>query len=123
MARLAIGWALTAEACFRHEPPTPAELERAIEVVEDELMRTRAAGASGALLHADGEALREVAQAIGGDEASVSIASGQQHRKFAISNAAMRDAMHATSGATRQRMVRLYVGKQCRRQQGPARHR
>jgi exopolyphosphatase/pppGpp-phosphohydrolase len=30
-----------AEAIFRHDPPTPAELERAIDVVEDALMATR----------------------------------------------------------------------------------
>lgn len=38
---LAVGVRSIADAFFRHEPPTPLELERAIEAIEDALMATR----------------------------------------------------------------------------------
>lgn len=48
-----------AKAVFRHDPPTPAELEQAIDIVEDALMATRLAHtergelvSSGALIRA-----------------------------------------------------------------------
>jgi exopolyphosphatase/pppGpp-phosphohydrolase len=44
---LDIGPQRVAEAFFHHEPPTPQELERAIDAVEDEVMRARS-------MHADG---------------------------------------------------------------------
>ena len=62
---LAVGWARTADDCFRHDPPTPAELEQAIELVEEEVMRARTAGPNDAVLRASGAALREVADAAG----------------------------------------------------------
>jgi len=65
-AQLALGWVVTPQACFFHDPPTPVELERAIEMVEEEVMRTRGAGPSEPLLRATGDALREVADAAGG---------------------------------------------------------
>jgi hypothetical protein len=65
-AQLALGWLITPQACFFHDPPTPAELERAIDVVEEEVMRTHRAGPSEPLLRASGDALREVAKAAGG---------------------------------------------------------
>ncbi len=65
-AQLALGWVVTPQACFFHDPPTPAELERAIEMVEEEVMRTHGAGPSEPLLRASGDALREVADAAGG---------------------------------------------------------
>jgi exopolyphosphatase/pppGpp-phosphohydrolase len=64
--QLGLGWVVTPQACFCHDPPTPAELERAIDVVEDEVMRTHVTGPSEPLLHATGDALREVANAAGG---------------------------------------------------------
>jgi exopolyphosphatase/pppGpp-phosphohydrolase len=62
---LALGFELTAEAHLRHDPPTPAELERAIETIEDELMRARRAlpGGMRQRLLAQGAALNEVARA------------------------------------------------------------
>jgi exopolyphosphatase/pppGpp-phosphohydrolase len=47
---LAIGPQRVAEAFFRHELPTPHELELAIDAVEDEVMRARS-------MHADGDQL------------------------------------------------------------------
>lgn len=38
---LAIGVGDLVEAVFRHDPPTPAEMERAIDLVEDALMASR----------------------------------------------------------------------------------
>ena len=39
---LEIGYRSVAETCFRHDPPTPGELELAIDAVEDALMSARA---------------------------------------------------------------------------------
>jgi hypothetical protein len=62
---LALGSELITESCLRHVPPTPAELERAIEVIEDELMRVRRSLPVGMGQHllAQGVALNEVARA------------------------------------------------------------
>ena len=38
---LGVGIGALADAVFRHDPPTPAELERAIDLVEDALMASR----------------------------------------------------------------------------------
>jgi hypothetical protein len=38
---LATGWNDIVRRFFRHDPPTPFELEAAIEAVEDEIMRVR----------------------------------------------------------------------------------
>mmetsp|Transcript_5757 Transcript_5757/g.22355 ORF Transcript_5757/g.22355 Transcript_5757/m.22355 type:complete len:150 (+) Transcript_5757:2366-2815(+) len=51
---LPVGLRDLAEDVLRHEPPTPAELERAIDVVEDALTGSRLAqGARGELVTAD----------------------------------------------------------------------
>lgn len=51
---LPVGLRDLAEDVLRHEPPTPAELERAIDVIEDALAGSRLAqGARGELLTAD----------------------------------------------------------------------
>ena len=62
---LALGFELMAETCLRHDPPTAAELERAIEAIEDELMLARRSlpGGMGQHLLAQGAALNEVAGA------------------------------------------------------------
>ncbi|MCW2483489.1 hypothetical protein J5224_31005, partial [Candidatus Symbiopectobacterium sp. NZEC135] len=39
--RLAVGYEKTAATFFRHLPPTPDEMERAIMTVEDEVTRIR----------------------------------------------------------------------------------
>jgi exopolyphosphatase/pppGpp-phosphohydrolase len=39
---LGLGYLSVAETFFRHDPPTPGELERAIDAVEDALMSARA---------------------------------------------------------------------------------
>lgn len=60
---LAIGPKRVAEAFFRHEPPTPQELERAIDAVEDEVMRARSMHADGGELVTADPALRSFAVA------------------------------------------------------------
>ena len=58
---LAIGAGKTAADLFRHAPPTPAELENAIMVVEDALFPLRALASAASVLRADDPALRQIA--------------------------------------------------------------
>lgn len=52
--RLDLGPEQLAERVFRHVPPLPVELERAIDLVEDELMRLHGHVPRGRALHAGG---------------------------------------------------------------------
>ncbi|MDO9196376.1 hypothetical protein [Rhodoferax sp.] len=67
---LAIGSRRTAADFFRHTPPTPAELETAIMVVEDEVTRARSMAAGNTTLLTTDAALRELAQIAGVTEES-----------------------------------------------------
>lgn len=58
---LAIGAQKTSDDFFRHNPPTPLELENAIMTVEDELARARAIIVEGSTLFTRDAALREIA--------------------------------------------------------------
>lgn len=58
---LAIGSELTSAAFFRHQPPTPLELESAIMAVEDEIARARTMVIDGSTLLTHDPALREIA--------------------------------------------------------------
>lgn len=58
---LAIGSRITAADHFKHNPPTPGELEKAIQTVEDEVARARAIVADGSALLATDTALHEIA--------------------------------------------------------------
>ena len=58
---LAIGSTKTADAFFRSDPPTPQELEAAIDTVEDEVMRARTLPADDATLVTADAALRDLA--------------------------------------------------------------
>lgn len=62
---LALGSQLTSLAYFRHTPPTPAEMENAIMVVEDELMRVRHDIPEGALLSSSDNDIRAIARLAG----------------------------------------------------------
>lgn len=62
---LALGAELTAAACFRHTPPTPQEIERAIDIVEGEVMPALASGPRHPALGAGGLALQQIAAAAG----------------------------------------------------------
>jgi exopolyphosphatase/pppGpp-phosphohydrolase len=58
---LAIGAERTSTEFFRHDPPTPLELENAIMTVEDEIARTRKVIVDGSRLLTRDSALREIA--------------------------------------------------------------
>lgn len=66
---LPVGARTLAESCLAHNPPTPGELENAIEVVEDALMLgLREAGtnlAAGGTLYCNDIAIREIASMAG----------------------------------------------------------
>ena len=62
---LALGVVHTAERFFKHDPPSPHEIESAIDVVEDEVMRARAMVPRGSALIAEGAALREFGNTAG----------------------------------------------------------
>jgi exopolyphosphatase/pppGpp-phosphohydrolase len=58
---LAIGARKTAVEYFKHQPPTPGELENAILTVEDEVIRARTLGKDGSTLFSTDAAIREIA--------------------------------------------------------------
>lgn len=63
VCRLAVGWETLAQR-FRHDVPTPEEIERAIDVVEDEIASV-ARDFRGSSLLADDAAIGAIAQAVG----------------------------------------------------------
>src|ERR1035437_5418955 len=70
---LEIGSQKTSTDFFKHNPPTPAELENAIMFVEDELARTRASIAEGSTLFTTDAAVHEIALIAGVSDQSVLI--------------------------------------------------
>lgn len=58
---LAIGSEITSTAFFRHQPPTPLELENAIVTVEDEIARARSMVIDNSVLVTRDSALRAIA--------------------------------------------------------------
>jgi exopolyphosphatase/pppGpp-phosphohydrolase len=58
---LAIGARKTAAEHFKHQPPTPGELENAILTVEDEVVRARSLSKDGSALFSTDAAIREIA--------------------------------------------------------------
>lgn len=62
---LALGMHALAQAVFHHDPPTPHELERAIDKAEDELARARSLAAQPGVLVTTDPALHALARAAG----------------------------------------------------------
>jgi exopolyphosphatase/pppGpp-phosphohydrolase len=62
---LALGWRSIARDHFRHDPPSPLEIENAIAAVEDELERPHKAVAKGGVLRTRDPAMRAIALAAG----------------------------------------------------------
>lgn len=62
---LAIGSRKTAADYFKHDPPTPGEMENAIMTVEDEVSRARQMTAAGSALFTADAAVREIAHVAG----------------------------------------------------------
>ncbi len=80
-AALALGWRSIARDHFKHDPPSPLEIENAIAAVEDEVERVHKAIAKGGVLRTRDAAIGEIALAAGvppGAEASLSVAAVEQ---------------------------------------------
>ena len=101
VVQLALGSALTAEAFFRHDPPTPTELESAIDGVEDEVMRVRQRLPGDAVLQAHGAALREVADAAGVSDALTLDAVEQLFQRLASASLGNPVARHGLPAGKR----------------------
>ena len=70
-----------AAALFRHDPPTPLEIENAIEVVEDEIARVHAQVPRGSRLYTRDAMVRDIALAAGvppGPEMTLAIEAVEQ---------------------------------------------
>jgi exopolyphosphatase/pppGpp-phosphohydrolase len=71
---LPLGARLTAAAFFRHDPPQPAELEAAIDEVEDQVMRVAGKLPKGSSLLATGSFAGEIRHAVNtNDHANMAI--------------------------------------------------
>ena len=80
---LAIGTQKTSADFFRHNPPTPLELENAIMTVEDEVARARAIIVDGSILFTRDAALREIALIAGlPDQPALSLPLETMERTF-----------------------------------------
>ncbi len=65
MLELAIGSSKTASEHFKHTPPTPAELENAIQATEDEITRARTMTVGNSTVFTADELVREIALVAG----------------------------------------------------------
>lgn len=82
---LSIGSRRTATDCFQHWPPTPAELENAIMVVEDELTRARALVVGPSTLLSSDKVLRQIGQRAGGsDQPRLALSLEAVERQFEL---------------------------------------
>jgi len=73
---LAIGWSTLARDYFRHDQPSPLELENAIAAIEDEIARARSSIAADRVVSTQQETVRDIALAAGiapGDEMVLTI--------------------------------------------------
>lgn len=69
---LAIGSHATAAAFFKHDPPTPGEMENAIMAVEDAVVQLRPLISAGSVLYTTDPAIREIALIAGaGDQPDI----------------------------------------------------
>jgi exopolyphosphatase/pppGpp-phosphohydrolase len=68
VAALPVGSRRTADQCFRHDPPRAIDIERAIEVVEDQVMPWCARLPAGAVLVARDAGVHEIARLAGVDD-------------------------------------------------------
>jgi hypothetical protein len=82
-ATLALGWHSLARDHFRHDPPSPLELENAIAAVEDEVARAHQGIARGAVLVTDDSTIRRIAVAAGVERnAEITLARGAVEQAF-----------------------------------------
>lgn len=80
---LPLGQVKTGRKFFKHEPPTPLEIEHAIEVVEDELFRVRESVPGGSALYSADETIRQIANAAGiGDQREAVLSRDDVEKAF-----------------------------------------
>lgn len=80
---LDLGAHRTAAAFFRHTPPTPGEMENAIQAVEDEVTRARTVAAGLPALFTHDAHIREMARLAGcADSAAITLTTDQVERLF-----------------------------------------
>lgn len=79
---LAIGSVRTAAECFGHSPPSPAELEAAIMLVEDELSRVPAIAATQATIVAPAPFIAAIGRSAGLADGAVSVLSLDQAERL-----------------------------------------
>lgn len=80
---LDLGTHKTAAAFFKHNPPTPGDIENAIQVVEDEVTRARPLAAGLPALFTHDAHIREMARLTGcADGAAIPLTTDQVERLF-----------------------------------------
>lgn len=103
---LVLGSLATGERFFKHEPPPPHELERAIDAVEDEVMRARGMIPPGSALVSAGAALHEFGRAAGVTEAGEAVTIEAVERLFQrLASASLGDPMARRGLPTGNRFV------------------
>jgi exopolyphosphatase/pppGpp-phosphohydrolase len=68
---LDLGFRRTSATFFKHSPPTPGEIENAIQWVEDEIARARSVAASRPLLFTADAQVRQMARLAGAENATL----------------------------------------------------
>lgn len=80
---LDLGTQRTSAAFFKHTPPTPGDIENAIQVVEDEVTRARPLAAGLPALFTHDARIREMARLAGcADSAAITLTTDQVERLF-----------------------------------------
>lgn len=83
MLELAIGSSRTASEHFKHTPPTPAELENAIQTIEDEITRARTMSISNSIVFTTDELVRKIALVAGlADQSELLLSRDAVERTF-----------------------------------------
>lgn len=83
LLELPIGARRTAEDFFRHDPPRPAELEAAIDAVEDQVMRVAGQLPKGSALQLTGSSADKIRHALMTDDhANAIVGLGEVERLF-----------------------------------------
>lgn len=81
---------------FKHNPPSPLEIENAIMVVEDEVTRARGVALGGATLYSTDKLVGDMTRMVGGPEALVSTLTIEQVEKLFNQLAARSDGRPAS---------------------------
>lgn len=79
---LPIGYEKTGSDFFHHTPPTPEEVENAINLVEDEVTRVAKVTGPGSTLHTADASIREIARLAGVSDQPVMTLSRDEMERF-----------------------------------------